>query len=310
VLGFLRKGKGRSRGVVGVAFAGDGTAALCLRPPRRDHAAALGPATWLNTLAGDAGEALEEWVRDEKLGGAPAVGVLAPGEYQTVQVEAPQVPAAEMRQAAAWRVRELIDFPIDQAVIDTWEPPASSQRGQPRINVVVARRATVAERIDTVRAAGLELTVIDIPELAQRNVCAHLASPASGHALLALEHGSGLLTFYRDGEQYLARGLEIGHADLLAGDQGAVETLVLEVQRSLDYFSSALSQPAPGGLYVYPGGDAADALLPVLRDNLDNLDCQAVSLADLVAVEHEPGHIGATTLHALGAGLREHTGLR
>jgi len=293
-----------------VAFAGDGAAALCLKPPRRDHAPALEASSWLSTVTAGGLRALGEWVRDEKLGGAPAVGVLAPGEYQTLQVEAPQVPAAEMRQAAAWRVRELIDFPIDQAVIDTYDPPASTQRGQPRVNVVVARRATVAERIEMLREAGLELTAIDIPELVQRNVCAHLPSPASGHALLALEHGSGLLTFFRDGEQYLARGLEIGHADLLAGDEQAVETLVLEVQRSLDYFGSALSQPAVGSLYVYPGGDAADRLLPVLRDNLDNLDCQSVSLADLVAVEHEPEHIGATTLHALGAGFRDHTALQ
>jgi len=304
VLGFLKKDKGRSGGVVGIAFAGDGTAAVCLRPPRRDHAAALGPATW---LAGGGDDDLHDWVHDEKLSGAQAVGVLAPGEYQTVQVEAPQVPASEMRQAAAWRVRELIDFPIDQAVIDIYDPPESTRRGQPQINVVVARRSMVAERIDTLRAAGLELTAIDIPELVQRNVCAHLPSPPNGHALLALEHGSGLLTFFRDGEQYLARGIDIGHGDLEGGDENAVETLVLEVQRSLDYYGSALSQAPPGGLYVYPGGDAATSLINALRDNLDNLDCQPVTLADLVSVEHEPEHTGATTLHALGAGLRDHT---
>lgn len=307
MLRFLKKSKSRSGGVVGVAFAGDGTAALCLRPPRRDHAAALGPAVWLGAGPGVGGEALEQWVHDEKLVGARAVGVLAPGEYQTVQVEAPQVPAGEMRQAAAWRVRELIDFPIDQAVIDTYDPPESTRRGQARVNVVVARRSMVAERIEMLRDAGLELAAIDIPELVQRNVCAHLPSPSGGHALLALEHDSGLLTLFRDGEQYLARGIDIGYGALAGGDRDTMETLVLEVQRSLDYHGSALSQPPPGGLYVYPGGDAADTLIAALRDNLDNLDCQPVTLADLVSVEHEPDHIGATTLHALGAGLRDHT---
>lgn len=290
-----------------MAFAGDGIAALCLRPPRRDQAAVLGPATWLNTGVTAAGEALEQWVNDEKLAGTRAVGVLAPGEYQTVQVEAPQVPANEMRQAAAWRVRELIDFPIDQAVIDIWDPPESTRRGQPRINVVVARRSMVAERIEMLRDAGLELTAIDIPELVQRNICAHLPSSRNGHALLSLEHGSGLLTFFRDGEQYLARGLDIGHGDLASGDDKAAETLVLEVQRSLDYYGSALSQPPPGGLYLYPGGELAEPLVDALRDNLDNIDCQSVTFADLVTVEDEPTHAGATTLHALGAGLRDHT---
>lgn len=290
-----------------MAFAGDGIAALCLRPPRRDQAAVLGPATWLNAGVTAAGEALEQWINDEKLAGTRAVGVLAPGEYQTVQVEAPQVPANEMRQAAAWRVRELIDFPIDQAVIDIWDPPESTRRGQPQINVVVARRSMVAERIEMMRDAGLELTAIDIPELVQRNICAHLPSSRNGHALLSLEHGSGLLTFFRDGEQYLARGLDIGHGDLAGGDDKAAETLVLEVQRSLDYYGSALSQPPPGGLYLYPGGELAEPLVDALRDNLDNIDCQSVTFADLVTVEDEPAHAGATTLHALGAGLRDHT---
>ncbi|MDZ7829099.1 MAG: hypothetical protein U5K33_06295 [Halofilum sp. (in: g-proteobacteria)] len=290
-----------------MAFAGDGIAALCLRPPRRDQAAVLGPVTWLNTGAADGGEALEQWIHDERLGGMRAVGVLAPGDYQTVQVEAPQVPANEMRQAAAWRVRELIDFPIDQAVIDTWDPPESTRRGQPQINVVVARRSMVAERIEMLRDAGLELTAIDIPELVQRNICAHLPTSQNGHALLSLEHGSGLLTFFRDGEQYLARGLDVGHGDLAGGDEKAAEALVLEVQRSLDYYGSAMSQPPPGGLYLYPGGELAETLVDALRDNLDNLDCQPVTLADLVTVEDEPTHAGATTLHALGAGLRDQT---
>lgn len=308
MLGFLKKRKGRSRGTIGVAFSGDGMAALCLRPPRRDHAAALGPATYLASAPGEGGDLLEHWVRDQRLVGAPAVGVLAPGEYQTLQVEAPRVPANEMRQAAAWRVRELIDFPIDQAVIDTYDPPESTRRGQPQVQVVVARRTMVAERIDMLRSAGLDLAAIDIPELAQRNVCAHLPTPPNGHALLALEHGSGLLTFFRDGEQYLARGLDMGFGALAGGDSGAVEALVLEVQRSLDYFGSELSQAPIDALYVYPAGDAADAMVAALRDNLDHVDCQPVRLGDLVRVDAEPDHIGATMLHALGAGLRDTAG--
>lgn len=305
MLHYLKKGKGRAGAVVGVAFGSEGTAAIRLEPPRRDEAAVLGPSTFLHGTRSDPAAALEDWIDEHKLDGARAVGVLAPGEYQIVQVEAPEVPASEMRQAATWRVRELIDYPIDQAVIDTYDPPESTQRNQNNVNVVVARRTAVAERIETLREAGLELVAIDIPELAQRNICSHLPSTKSGHALLALEHGSGLLTLFRDGEQFLSRGLDIGHGSLAHGDSGSIDTLVLEVQRSLDYFESALSQPPLGGLYVYPGGGVTASLIEALQDNLDNLDCQPVSLPDLVTVAQEPEHIGATTLHALGAGLRD-----
>lgn len=305
MLGFLKKSKARSGGVVGVAFSGEGAAVVQLRPPRRDDAPAIGACTYFHRDATAADGVLRDWVEDQRLVGVPAVGVLAPGEYQVVQVEAPAVPANEMRQAASWRVRELIDFPLDQAVIDTYDLPEAGQRGEKKINVVVARRAMVAERIELLRESGLELTAIDIPELVQRNVCTYLPTTRSGHALLALEHGSGLLTIFRDGEQLLARSLETGHGDLQREDRAPIDSLVLEVQRSFDYFESALQQPSPGMLHVYPGGDHTADLLEALQGNLETVDCQPVMLSDLVAVTDEPEHVGATTLHALGAGLRD-----
>jgi len=181
VLGYLKKRRSGGRAVVGVAFGSEGTAAVHVRPGRRDVLPTLGASTFQPHLAAGAGAgALAQWVDAHRLSGCRAVGVLAPGEYQTVQVEAPPVPANEVRQAAGWRVRDLIDFPLDQAVIDTYDPPESTQRARRNINVVVARRAAVAERVEELREAGLEIVAIDIPELVQRNICARLWSSAVG----------------------------------------------------------------------------------------------------------------------------------
>lgn len=306
MLGYLKKRKSSARALVGVAFGSEGMAAAHVRPARRDVAPTLGASTFQAHATGHSGgAALSEWVDDNRLRKCRAIGVLAPGEYQTVQVEAPPVPAAEMRQAAAWRVRELIDYPLDQAVIDTYDPPESAQRAQRNINVVVARRAAVAERIDELREAGLDILAIDIPELVQRNVCARLPEARGGHALLALEQRGGLLTLFRDGEQYLARGMDIGQSDLADGGIDAVENLVLEIQRSLDYFESALSQPPLGALYVYPGTDGGAGLVDSLQSSLSNIDCRPVDLGDLVQVSGQLERTGATLLHAVGAGLRE-----
>ena len=304
MLGYLKKRKSGGRAVVGVAFGSEGTAAAHVRPGRRDVLPTLGAATFRPHVAAGAG-ALAEWVHEHRLGGCRAVGVLAPGEYQTVQVEAPPVPANEMRQAAAWRVRDLIDFPLDQAVIDTYDPPESTQRARRNINVVVARRAAVAERIEELRDADLEIVAIDIPELVQRNICARLPEARGGHALLALEQRSGLLTLFRDGEQYLARGMDAGLASLAEGGSDVLDNLVLEIQRSLDYFESALSQPPLGALYVYPGAGETDALIESLQSGLTQVECRPVTLGDLVGIGEDPPHRGAALLHALGAGLRE-----
>lgn len=247
---------------------------------------------------------IEEWTDDHAPGKAVAHAVLGPGEYQVFQIEAPPVPAAELRRAAGWRVRDLIDFPVDQAVVDTFVPPASAQRGHNNVNVVVAHRATVLERIEQIKGAGLRLETIDIPELAQNSISARLPEARGGHALLALDATEGLITVYRDGEQFLARTLDSGHQALAADDPETAEGLVLEVQRSFDYFESALSQPPLGALYIYPAGDVTAPLLQSAQDNLVNVDCRAVALGDVVTVAEEPESPNATTLHAVGAALR------
>jgi len=297
--------KRRNSGLVGVAFAREGFAVVALADGGRDAHPRLTAASQF--VASDPevlASQLAEWVDHNQLKGAPAKALLAPGEYHLLQIEAPPVAATEMRQAAAWRVRELIDFPIDQAVIDTFEPPEATQRGTKRINVVVAHRAVVAERIQQIEDGGLTLDAIDIADLGQAQVSRRLPDDG-GHALLALDETEGLITVYRDGELYLARSLDRGRAALANDDGSLAEALLLEVQRSFDYFESSLSQPPLGMLYLYPADDAGKAFAVTAANNLSNADGRTIQLADLLAVEAEPEHGDAVLLRAVGAALRD-----
>lgn len=294
---------------IGVAFAADGVAVGRIRPATRGAPPRLDSAAWLPAAdPAAAAHQLEAFVDGNSLGGCAVVGVLAHGEYQVVPVEAPNVPPAEMRQAAGWRVRELIDFPLDEAIIDTYEPPADARRGPPMVNVVVARRDRVAERISLLERSDLRPTAIDIPELVQRNISARLPAARGGHALLALDDLGGLVTVFRDGNQYFARSLDTGRAALAGDNAEALDALMLEVQRSFDYYESALSQPPLGALYIYPGGGDDDALVDRMAEGLASAQCRAIGLADVVAVDAEPGNGRATLLHAVGAGLRQPEG--
>ena len=49
--------------------------------------------------------------------------VLNPDEYQLHLVESPDVPDSELREAVRWRIRDLIDFPVDEAAIDVFDMP-------------------------------------------------------------------------------------------------------------------------------------------------------------------------------------------
>ena len=67
-------------------------------------------------------------------------GVLQSSEYQLALVETPDVPPAELRAAMRWRLRDSIDFRVEDAVIDVFDIPPQSRGSQGRMMYAVAAR--------------------------------------------------------------------------------------------------------------------------------------------------------------------------
>ncbi|QKT03307.1 pilus assembly protein PilM [Ectothiorhodospiraceae bacterium 2226] len=250
---------------------------------------------------------LRQTVRALHLNGAPCVCVLAPGMAGVLRVEAPDVPPDEIRAAVRWRVKDMLEFHVDDAVLDVFDVPGQKVRGPGRVMyVVAARRALVEAQIEAVHGAGLQLTAIDIPEMAQRNVAAALPDDAGGVAMLSLGARAGLITLTQGGTLYLARSLEFGYADLNAAERGtaAREQLVLEVQRSLDYYESHFSQPPIGSSVLAPTEEAVDGLAEAMGDGLA-VPVRGLALDELVAADQAPpARDQARCLAALGGALR------
>jgi MSHA biogenesis protein MshI len=192
---------------------------------------------------------------------SPCVSVLDPGGYRLLLVEAPDVPADELRAAVRWRVKDLIDFHVDDAVIDVFEMPPHARGGPRRMMYAVTAKAELVKReIERVEGAGLKLDVVDIPELSLRNIATLLESDQRGAALLYLSERRSTLLLVRQGTLYLARYIETGVATLTEAGElrpEIVAGLALEVRRSLDYFESHYEQTSIQQLHV-SGLDAAD----------------------------------------------------
>lgn len=185
---------------------------------------------------------------------APTVSVLDPAGYRLLLVEAPDVPADELRAAVRWRVKDLIDFHVDDAVIDVFEMPPHARGGPHRMMYAVTAKAEAVKReIDRIEGAGLNLEVVDIPELSLRNIATLLESDQRGAALLYLSERRSTLLLVRQGILYLARHIETGVATLIEAGELKVELvsgLALEVRRSLDYFESHYEQTSIQHLHV------------------------------------------------------------
>src|SRR3990170_2464134 len=137
--------------------------------------------------------------------------LLAPGEYQMLLVDAPNVPASELKTAIRWKIKDGLSYHIDDATVDVLQIPASkygSDRAQ-SMYAIAASNETIKKRIALFENAKIELDVIDIPEMAQRNIAELFEDSGRGLAFLTFDGNGGLLTFTFNGELYLARRLEV-----------------------------------------------------------------------------------------------------
>jgi MSHA biogenesis protein MshI len=236
---------------------------------------------------------------------------LALGNYSLLFVEAPDVPPTELRAAIRWRVKDLIDFHIDDAVIDVFEVPDQKATGKnAMMYAVVARSSVVRQQIGLLTGAGLNLEVIDIPELALRNIASLLPEDVAGVALLYLSSRNGLITLTRQGTLYLSRRIETGW-EMLAGDQDQMESkldrVVVEIQRSLDYYESHFMQPAITNVVVTPLPDGLDGVAEYLGDQL-GVPVRSMDIGSVIDAEQALSRdVQSRALVAIGAALRQET---
>jgi MSHA biogenesis protein MshI len=261
-------------------------------------------------------ESVEQTLRRTfaKLGLARAsmFAVASAEDYQLVQIEAPEVQPAELRAAIRWRLRDVINFHIDDAVVDVFQIPDQSRRAQTKMLFAVAARSAAVQRlVNTLAPLVRHFDVIDIPELCLRNLSALLPQDQKGVATFLLGDTFAHLTLTRQGVLYLARridynrGYEADDGDRFgAGDIDAA-SLGLELQRSLDYFESHYDQTPIGDLVIAPAGQLGEQLALRLRGET-SLRIGVLDLREIVDGEAAALRAASTaeSLLALGAALR------
>lgn len=254
---------------------------------------------------------LEKVRKEAQLENVRFTTLLASNEYQMMMVEAPNVPVDELKTAIRWKIKDSLSYHVDDATIDVLQIPIGkygSERPQ-SLYAVAASNETIRKRINLFDKARIDLSVIDIPETAQRNIAALYETEGRGLALLSFNDEGGLLTITSDGELFLARRVEISVGQLSDADdtlrQQYRDRVELEVQRSLDYFDRQFHHLSINRMLVA----APDELgLVALLGGTLGMPVEALDLAqgmDIVGVpELADSEYASYALHALGAALR------
>jgi MSHA biogenesis protein MshI len=198
---------------------------------------------------------LSNLVKEHGLTGVRCVWMLQPDEYLLFTMEELPVSAEEFQAAIRWKIKKLLPFSIDDAVIDYFSIPAQLITDPKKNMTVVVSQASrlnpIAEKLNN---AGLNLSTIDIPELGLRNITNLYETDESSSALVYLREKNSLLLISRQKEFYMSRRLDLDIKGFInATDESVtnfVDQLSLQLQRSFDYYHSQWRRPSPEKLLI------------------------------------------------------------
>lgn len=236
--------------------------------------------------ATDINQTLARGAKELHLGRHHCATMLAPGQYQVLLVEAPNVPQQELKNAIRWRVKDLLDYHVDDATIDVLDIPVEKGavgRGH-SMYAVAARNDLIQSCISRFEECGIALSVIDIPETAQRNIASLYEEQGRAVAALCFDDSSGLLTINYGGELYLVRRFELALGQVSARGESArddaYDRIVLELQRSFDHFDRQF-QAIPIAKLVLAPDPRDSGLADHLRSSL-GMPVAAIHLPDVL----------------------------
>jgi MSHA biogenesis protein MshI len=292
---------------VGIALDGPNAGIACVH--RQDGGAPILAIRQFDA-DGDWFDVAAEHADDLGLQQTPASTVLSANSYQLQLLEIPNVPREELLSAIRWRLKDLIDFPVEEAVVELLEMPPHSNPGAPHTGyAVVTRREEIMQQIESMERTDLTMDVIDIPELCIRNFAVMLPEDKDGVAFLHFTQDSGYLTITRQGVLHLTRHLDTGRralADARSDEftmQELVNGIALEVQRSLDYYESHYDCRPVTQIVLGPGADL-DELTSGLTQNL-GVNVRTAEFEDMFSLEQDiPLDVQGNCLLAVGAALR------
>jgi len=222
--------------------------AMAMVEVKRNSQAIIHANAWVETTKINV-KTIQTLIKDYNLKDWPVTIILPEEQYQMRLVEVPDVEESEIVEAVKLKASDFIAYPIDDALVDVIQMPEKSFNGRRKMAfVVIAQSVPVLRVVDIIKQTGLSIHSVDIADLALRNLSTYYnKSPYSGVLLISWQHSQINLCHFQD--LVVNRRIDIGGLGLLAEDQSQDEkmsdkllhdSLMLEVQRSMDYFEIQL----------------------------------------------------------------------
>lgn len=251
--------------------------------------------------------------------------MLRPSQYQWLQIDAPGVAPDELRAAARYQIRDMLETHIDDVTLDVMRVGDGQQKGAAHLFVVAANNAAVRAPSDLGSVLRWEIPVIDVQETAQRNLqnaLAHRdgASARANAALVMVDASQAVLTICANDEVFYTRRLDIPPGFLtaawnadpvveatLASAYTPVQEYVPDygvggVSYGSDYSTAAAVGPTARGAGETPESERVQRFLVEIQRSLDLWD-RTWSALPLAAIRVYAGARSAELARWLGREL-------
>jgi type IV pilus assembly protein PilM len=249
------------------------------------------------------------------------------------KISLPEMTMAELEQNIQWEAEQYIPFDIKDVNVDFQVINPRAGQGQMDVLLVAAKRAVIEELLEVVRAAKLEPTIVDVDAFALYNTF-ELNFPVPREEVVALINvgastininvvSSGVTVFTRDitiggnlltdeiAKQFAVPWEEAEHmkttSETTLSMSGVLrevqriatrvsESLINEIQRSLDFFAATAMNADISAIYLCGGA----ALQTGLIDGLERrLGTQVRALNPFQNVQIDPKRFDAQLIQRM-----------
>ncbi|GAA5137782.1 MSHA biogenesis protein MshI [Thalassotalea piscium] len=169
--------------------------------------------------------------------------VLSPQQSQIVQIDKPNIPNNELKEALKWQIKDLVSIDPNDMVLDYFDAPITSG-GIEKLHVVCAAKSELSPFVEQLMDSGVTVQTITIEEFAFTSLV-----PESDDACLLVcqqPNEEIILLIVKQGKLYFYRRLR-GMAGIATKSEdelsmSVIDALSLEIQRSTDYYERQLKQ--------------------------------------------------------------------
>lgn len=230
-----------------------------------------------------------------KISGKNIVTLMPAKDLTIRSLSLPVMPLAELAEAVRWEAKRHVSYPLDSALVEYLILGEKKEGAVSKYDIllVAAERNTVVEHLAPLREAGIEVTAVDANPLALRNIL-WLRKKADSANTLVVDIGAGKteINIFKGGALRFSRCLESGGLDMTRAisDQlgltlqdaeavklkinaldepgednaavlvrGRIDTLLMEIRRSVEYYKTTFREKGvegtvlTGGVALMPG---------------------------------------------------------